>query len=93
MKVVFVLVMVVVIVVVHVVGFGQVVFLFLGARAPLQLLHVKIKKKNTKKFQNINYLLYLANCFRSALRYTSMQVCKYANFQELLPTIPRMITH
>ena len=33
---------------------------FLGARAPLQLLPVK-KKKNTKKFQNISYLLYLAN--------------------------------
>ena len=75
---------------------------FLGARAPLQLVHVKIKKKNTKKFQNMNYLLYLANCFGSALRYASMQVCKCASMPTSRnghlpslgwsPTNPRMVT-
>ena len=49
--------------------------LFLGARAPLQLVYVK--KKECKKFENINYLLYLANCLRSKCKCTSMPVCKY----------------
>ena len=57
------------------------------------------KNQKKKKHQKVSKCELLAlscklfwECIK-ACKYASMQVCKYANFQEWSPTIPRMVTH
>ena len=65
---------------------------FLGARAPLQLVHVKKKKKRGQKVSKYQLLAISCKLFQECIKvckyasiqvcnFASMQVCKYASMQ------------
>ena len=74
-------------------------YFFLGARAPIGIARLSPSLSHLLCDQKVSeYQLLALSCklFQECIKvckYTSMQVCKYANFQELSPTIPRMVTH